>query len=102
MTINIYGGFGPDLDIMWGLGPDLGIFRGYGTIGGEWALKQMVPDSYKKPLFVSSLSEQEVIKGDGHLDLKSAQSLVLLKLLILLVNIYMVDVKCKYLSCQRK
>ncbi len=41
-------------------------------------------------------------KGYGHLESKSAQRLVLLKLLILLVNIYMVDIKYKYLSCQRK
>ena len=41
-------------------------------------------------------------KGDGHLESKSAQRLVLLKLLVLLINIYMVDVKYKHLSCQRK
>ena len=39
---------------------------------------------------------------DGHKESKSAQMLVLLKLLVPLVNIYTKDVKYEYLSCLRK
>ncbi len=56
----------------------------------------------KSSLRVLSIQSLQAYKGDGHLESKSAQRLVLLKLLILLVNIYMVDVKDKYLSYQRK